>query len=42
MSSPGLPAEVDDELCGETESDDSEWDGKASRDDCELFSGVWS
>ena len=42
MSSLGLPEEVDDELRGETESNDSDWIGEASTDDNELFSGVWS
>ena len=38
----GLLEEVDDELRGETESNDSDWVGEASTDDSELFSGVWS
>ena len=42
MSSLGLLEEVDDELRGETEIDDSDWVGEASTDDSELFSRVWS
>lgn len=42
MSRAGLLVEVDDELWGETESDDSNWVGKASTEDGELLSGVWS
>lgn len=42
MSSPGLLEEVDDELCGETVWNDSEWVDEVSTDDSELFSGVRS
>lgn len=42
MSSPRLLEELDDELWGETESDGSDWVGEASKDDSEVFSGVWS
>lgn len=40
MLSLGLEEEADDELWGETENDDSNWVGKGSTDDTELFSGV--